>query len=78
MNKRLHRVVFNAARGLRVVVQETARGAPGGRGDGRGGARGGGTCGGADRRSAPNVPGNLRPTVLVAPNNVPIVNIQTP
>ncbi|BEP66769.1 hypothetical protein GmRootV35_12830 [Variovorax sp. V35] len=27
---------------------------------------------------APNVPGNLRPTVLVAPNGVPYVNIQTP
>ncbi len=27
---------------------------------------------------APNVPGNLRPTVLVAPNGVPLVNIQTP
>jgi filamentous hemagglutinin len=27
---------------------------------------------------APNVPGNLRPTVLIAPNGVPLVNIQTP
>ncbi|WP_242630900.1 filamentous hemagglutinin N-terminal domain-containing protein [Variovorax paradoxus] len=27
---------------------------------------------------APNVPGNLRPTVMVAPNGVPLVNIQTP
>jgi filamentous hemagglutinin family protein len=27
---------------------------------------------------APNVPGNLRPTVLMAPNGVPLVNIQTP
>ncbi|MCU4122414.1 ESPR domain-containing protein, partial [Variovorax sp. N23] len=25
MNKHLHRIVFNAARGLRMVVQETAR-----------------------------------------------------
>ncbi|MDR6535646.1 ESPR-type extended signal peptide-containing protein, partial [Variovorax soli] len=24
MNKHLHRIVFNAARGLRMVVQETA------------------------------------------------------
>ncbi|WP_366490936.1 ESPR-type extended signal peptide-containing protein [Variovorax sp. 67-131] len=24
MNRRLHRVVFNAARGMRIVVQETA------------------------------------------------------
>ncbi|BEP53035.1 hypothetical protein GmRootV118_02790 [Variovorax sp. V118] len=27
---------------------------------------------------APNVPGNQRPTVLVAPNGVPLINIQTP
>ncbi|MET3444036.1 filamentous hemagglutinin [Variovorax paradoxus] len=27
---------------------------------------------------APNVPGNLRPTVMVAPNGVPLINIQTP
>ncbi|MGK6309830.1 ESPR-type extended signal peptide-containing protein, partial [Variovorax sp. DT-64] len=27
MNKHLHRVVFNAARGMRMVVQETARSA---------------------------------------------------
>jgi filamentous hemagglutinin len=27
---------------------------------------------------APNVPGNLRPTVLVAPNGTPLINIQTP
>ncbi|KQW55919.1 hypothetical protein ASC92_17830 [Variovorax sp. Root411] len=27
---------------------------------------------------APNVPGNLRPTVLVAPNGVPYINVQTP
>ncbi|KQW54160.1 hypothetical protein ASC92_22800 [Variovorax sp. Root411] len=27
---------------------------------------------------APNVPGNLRPTVLVAPNGVPVINVQTP
>ena len=27
MNKHLHRIVFNAARGMRMVVQETARGA---------------------------------------------------
>ncbi|WGT61495.1 filamentous hemagglutinin N-terminal domain-containing protein [Variovorax paradoxus] len=27
---------------------------------------------------APTVPGNLRPTVMVAPNGVPLVNIQTP
>ena len=74
MNKRLHRVVFNAARGLRVVVQETARRA------------GGATVvvglvaaapAAGQIVGAPNVPGNLRPTVLVAPNGVPLVNIQT-
>jgi hypothetical protein len=27
MNKHLHRIVFNAARGMRMVVQETARSA---------------------------------------------------
>ncbi|SOD25343.1 filamentous hemagglutinin [Variovorax sp. YR752] len=27
---------------------------------------------------APNVPGNLRPTVMVAPNGVPYINVQTP
>lgn len=74
MNKRFHRVVFNAARGLRVVVQETAR-------------RAGGAPivvallaaapASAQIVGAPNVPGHLRPTVLVAPNGVPLINIQT-
>jgi filamentous hemagglutinin family protein len=81
MNKRLHRVVFNAARGLRVVVQETARAA---------GKASGATAlmpaamlmaawpVSAQIVGAPGVAPNLRPTVLVAPNGVPLVNVQTP
>lgn len=88
MNKQLHRVVFNAARGLRMVVQETARST------GKGASKSTGASGGAVLGAvaalltagaahaqivgAPNVPGNLRPTVLVAPNGVPLVNVQTP
>jgi filamentous hemagglutinin family protein len=93
MNKHLHRIVFNAARGLRMVVQETARST------GRGARKA--TSGGAGAGSAavslaaiaaalmsaplhaqivadPNAPGGQRPTVLGAPNGVPVVNIQTP
>lgn len=89
MNRRLHRVVFNAARGMRVVVQETANST------GRGASKATSVMRGAFASAAlgsllaaaplhaqiagaPNVPGNLRPTVLVAPNGVPLVNIQTP
>jgi len=80
MNERLHRVVFNAARGLRMAVQETARSA--------GKAKGAtpmlvvallaAASAQAQIVGAPNVPGNLRPTVLMAPNGVPLVQIQTP
>ncbi|MDR6856822.1 ESPR-type extended signal peptide-containing protein [Variovorax guangxiensis] len=84
MNKHLHRVVFNAARGLRMVVQETARST---------GKATGATSGvlatalagllavspaPAQIVGAPGVAPGLRPTVLVAPNGVPLVNIQTP
>nr|WP_239142885.1 filamentous hemagglutinin N-terminal domain-containing protein [Variovorax sp. WS11] len=84
MNKHLHRVVFNAVRGMRVVVQETARSA---------GKATGATSGvlatalaglfavspvPAQIVGAPGVAPGLRPTVLVAPNGVPLVNIQTP
>ncbi|WP_295978316.1 hemagglutinin repeat-containing protein [uncultured Variovorax sp.] len=83
MNKHLHRIIFNAARGMRMVVQETATSI------GKGAARGtvaavvliGLVLAGTVRAQivgAPNVPGHLRPTVLVAPNGVPLVNIQTP
>lgn len=98
MNKNLHRIVFNAARGARMVVQETARSA--------GKAASGATsvppsgsppfltsyAGAVLALSAalftlplnaqiagdPSAPGNQRPTVLTAPNGVPLVNIQTP
>jgi hypothetical protein len=100
MNRQLHRIVFNAARGMRMVVQETAKST--GKGSNKattvavGGALAGaavfapmltgavlagiltGTSAHAQIVGAPNVPGNLRPTVLVAPNGVPYVNIQTP
>ncbi|UVH55055.1 hemagglutinin repeat-containing protein [Variovorax paradoxus] len=89
MNRHLHRVVFNAARGMRMVVQETATST------GKGASKATSTSGvallgaviagalaagpvHAQIAGAPNVSGNLRPTVLVAPNGVPLVNIQTP
>ena len=84
MNKHLHRVVFNAARGLCVVVQETARSA--GKATGTTPAIAAGALfgvlvalpGQAQIVGAPGVAPGLRPTVLVAPNGVPLVNIQTP
>ncbi|BEP41579.1 hemagglutinin repeat-containing protein [Variovorax sp. V15] len=85
MNRHLHRVVFNAARGMRMVVQETA--ASTGKGASRATTAAGAAAlagvliaGAAHAQivGAPNVPGNLRPTVLTAPNGVPLVNIQTP
>ncbi|WP_418117013.1 hemagglutinin repeat-containing protein [Variovorax sp. 350MFTsu5.1] len=85
MNRHLHRVVFNAARGMRVVVQETAAST------GKGASKATATTvsaavagalmamsAQAQIVGAPNVPGNFRPTVLMAPNGVPLVNIQTP
>lgn len=84
MNKHLHRIVFNAARGMRMVVQETAKSA---------GKATGATAAvavtalasmlapiaaSAQIAAAQNVPNTLRPTVLVAPNGVPLVNIRTP
>lgn len=85
MNRHLHRVVFNAARGMRMVVQETA--ASTGKGASRATTAAGAAAlagvliaGAAHAQivGAPNVPGNLRPPVLIAPNGVPLVNIQTP
>ena len=83
MNKHLHRIVFNAARGLRMAVQETARSA--------GKAASGTTtlaatvlatlaAGPAMGQIAadPNAPGSLRPTVLATPGGAALVNIQTP
>nr|WP_240531337.1 filamentous hemagglutinin N-terminal domain-containing protein [Variovorax boronicumulans] len=99
MNRQLYRVIFNAARGMRMVVQETATAT--GKGSNKATTVAGGALAGAAAFApmligaalagmlsttsaqaqivgAPNVPGNLRPTVLVAPNGVPYVNIQTP
>ena len=83
MNKNLHRIVFNAARGIRMVVQETARsaGKSSTRHSGLGVALAALLDAGAAHPQiigAANVPGSQRPTVLVAPNGVPLVNIQTP
>ncbi|MDO9437094.1 filamentous hemagglutinin N-terminal domain-containing protein, partial [Hydrogenophaga sp.] len=77
MNKNRHRVVFNAARGLRVAVAECSR-----------------ALGKASTTTAilatallpaqaqisadPSAPGSQRPTILTAPNGIPLVNIQTP
>jgi filamentous hemagglutinin len=84
MNKHLHRIVFNAARGMRMVVQETAMSA--GKATGATSAVVATALAGllavapapAQIVGAPGVAPNLRPTVLVAPNGVPLVNIQTP
>lgn len=96
MNRHLHRIVFNAARGMRMVVQETANST--GKGTSRAttvaaagaaalspmvvGAALAGLLGAgpasAQMTGAFNVPGAQRPTVLVAPNGVPLINIQTP
>lgn len=96
MNKNFHRVIWSAARAMRVVTQETANST--GRGSSKATGSSSATApaaktsaaavalfgvlvalpGQAQIVGAPNVPGNLRPTVLVAPNGVPYVNIQTP
>ncbi|CAN7482904.1 hemagglutinin repeat-containing protein [Variovorax paradoxus] len=92
MNRHLHRIIFNAARGMRMVVQETASSTGKGKSKPTGGPGGAGAAvkavallgalvalpGEAQIVGAPNVPANLRPTVLVAPNGVPLINIQTP
>ncbi|WP_241520343.1 filamentous hemagglutinin N-terminal domain-containing protein [Variovorax sp. B2] len=84
MNKHLHRVVFNAARGMRMVVQETARSA--GKATGATSALLATALTGllaassvaAQIVGAPGAAPGLRPTVLLAPNGVPLVNIQMP
>ncbi len=89
MNKRFHRVVFSVARGLRMAVQETARSASKA-GCGSTSARSAvahvlalaisltAAAAAAQIAADPNAPGRQRPTVLVAPNGVPLINIQTP
>jgi hypothetical protein len=108
MNKNLHRLIFNHARGLRMAVQETASSC----GKARGATRSAGSAGSvgsaapasppklkallgalllgmagslspvltvhAQIMADPGAPGSQRPTVLTAPNGVPLVNIQTP
>lgn len=105
MNKNLHRLIFNHARGLRMAVQETASTC--GKANGATALSGQagpvapspttsltslvaallvGLAGSlqfvsiahAQIVADPSVPGNQRPTVLAAPNGVPLVNIQTP
>ncbi len=84
MNKHLHRIVFNAARGMRMVVQEMALSA--GKATGATSAVLAMALAGllavspapAQIVGAPGAAPGLRPTVLVAPNGVPLVNIQTP
>jgi len=86
MNRNLYCIVFNATRGTRMAVGETASRA------GRGTRKASAAAGAAlvamlgmfvssaqgQIIGAPNVPGSLRPTVLVAPNGVPLINVQTP
>lgn len=106
MNKNRYRIVFNKARGLRMVVAEKV--AAQGKGDrdaiGEGSATGSAVKAAAFRLKAitvtmgvvlgslavlaspaqagivadPTAPGSQRPTVLAAPNGVPLINIQTP
>lgn len=86
MNRNFHRVIFNAARGLRMVVQETARSA----GKATSGATGAVISVAATFAALtsaplhaqivadPNAPGRQRPTILAAPNGVPLVNVRAP
>ena len=101
MNKNFHRVIWSAARGMRVVVHEAAVSAGKGASQGseagapthilKGSAAFAMTLMGAALAALlaapdahaqivanPFVPGAQRPTVLVAPNGVPYVNITTP
>ncbi|WP_332746079.1 ESPR-type extended signal peptide-containing protein, partial [Hydrogenophaga sp.] len=81
MNRNRHRVVMSAARGVLVALAECAR------------TLGKASAGTATTAAAslligqpaqsqitadPGAAGNLRPTVLTAPNGVPLVNIQSP
>lgn len=84
MNKNLHRIIFNAARGCRMVVAETARSC-------RKAASGASVAAGlmgllvfmghpvqAQIIADPNAPGNQRPVIINTANGLPQVNIQTP
>jgi filamentous hemagglutinin len=93
MNKHQHRLVFNAARGQLMAVAEcaSAQGKGGSRPRAGGAAsrfaaRLGMTASAvllacvaqAQVIADPNAPAAQRPTVLAAPNGVPLVNIRTP
>ncbi len=83
MNSNSYRLVFNRARGALMAVGEGARSVRKSA-SGQGGAAvvmatlllAGGSQ--AQIVADPNAPANQRPTVLLAPNGVPLVNIQTP
>lgn len=90
MNKNLHRIVFNARRGQRMVVAETATSqGKSASGETRGVATiafsaaltaslfMGGTAL-AQIKADPRAPATQQPTVLTTSNGVPQVNIQTP
>lgn len=85
MNKNLHRIIFNAARGCRMAVAETARTCSK--------AASGATAAvitlvlpgllaalpsQAQIIADPSAPGNQRPVILNTANGLPQVNIQTP
>jgi filamentous hemagglutinin len=82
MNRHHHQLVFNRARGALMAVGEGARRA---RKSASGQGAGAAVCwalllGTAQAQivADPSAPGNQRPTILTAPNGVPLVNIQTP
>lgn len=84
MNKQFHRVVFNAARGLRMAVHEAAS-SNSGRGRLKTTAAAAvvvmawhGGVSQAQIAGDPSAPGHQRPVVITAPNGTPLVNIQTP
>jgi filamentous hemagglutinin len=101
MNKKIFRVIWSAARSMRVVVSEAAISS--GRGASKASNGGGATStsaaptpmvaiaaiaalfgllvavpGQAQIVANPLAPGSMRPTILVAPNGVGVVNITTP
>ena len=87
MNKHLHRIIFNASRGIRMVVQETAKSA--GKATGATSAvvatalvsllaASPASVAYAQIAASPMAPASQRAAVLVAPNGVPLVNIATP
>ena len=80
MNKNRHRTVFNAVRGLRMAVAETARalGKPNTVASTAAALTALALPAQAQIAADPAAPGSQRPTVLNAANGVPLVNITTP